>query len=326
MFYRVAAGKRMRCEVSDLIKIYRAVETLQELVGSLEQRMAGEPALKQFQEELERNVGIISKISKMIEKGIDMSGSRDSEFFVRPETQASLQAIMRRKKELENEIDKEVFEVAQHLSLEVEKVPSNTHRYVLEANKKLAIGKVKETPGYKFLTAKQTKITFITNALSRLCEQLRTVEEEYKAEQQLLLKKMFELVAGYYPVMEQLSAQLAELDVLTTFANLVLTANQQWTRPRLSPSGIVGLQMRHPCLKNCVPNDCDLSGARTVILTGPNMGGKSTYIRTIGVCAYLTHIGAFVPAAEFSTPIIDAIITRVGASDLQVKGISTFMS
>ena len=84
--------------------------------------------------------------------------------------------------------------------------------------------------------------------------------------------------------------------------------------------------MRHPIVKNCIPNNCEMAGHKTIILTGPNMGGKSTFIRTIGVCTYLAHIGCYVPALEFETPVVDAIITRVGASDLQVKGISTFMS
>lgn len=137
---------------------------------------------------------------------------------------------------------------------------------------------------------------------------------------------MFELVAGYYPVMEELSYILSELDVLTTIATIVLTSNTQWCRPRISADGIRGVAMRHPSLKNCIPNNCDLTTHKTIVLTGPNMGGKSTYIRTIGVCTYLAHLGAYVPATEFSTPVVDAIITRVGASDLQVKGISTFMS
>ena len=56
------------------------------------------------------------------------------------------------------------------------------------------------------------------------------------------------------------------------------------------------------------------------------MGGKSTYIRTVGIAVYLAHIGCYVPAKTLKTPIIDSIITRVGASDMQIKGISTFMS
>ena len=73
--------------------------------------------------------------------------------------------------------------------------------------------------------------------------------------------------------------------------------------------------MRHPCVKNCVPNNIDTNENKTIIITGPNMGGKSTFIRTVGICSYLAHIGMFVPADEIETPIIDAIICRVGASD-----------
>ena len=67
----------------------------------------------------------------MIEKGIDMSGPRDNEFYVRPETQQSLQSIMKQKQSIESDINKEVFKVSKHLGLEVEKVPSNTHKFVL---------------------------------------------------------------------------------------------------------------------------------------------------------------------------------------------------
>ncbi len=109
---------------------------------------------------------------------------------------------------------------------------------------------------------------------------------------------MFELVAGYYPVMEELSFLLSELDVLTTFASVVNTATGLWCRPRFG-SALSGKGLRHICIKSCIPNDCNMRDHRTIILTGPNMGGKSTYIRTVGLCTYLAHIGCFVPAEEF---------------------------
>ncbi len=135
---------------------------------------------------------------------------------------------------------------------------------------------------------------------------------------------MFKIVAGYYPVMERLSSTLAELDVLIGWSTIVSTSTERWSKPAFSES-LIGLQMRHPCVKNCISNDIHIDKNKTIILTGPNMGGKSTYIRTIGVCSYLAHLGMFVPATNFECPIIDSIICRVGASDQQIKGISTFM-
>jgi len=123
-------------------------------------------------------------------------------------------------------------------------------------------------------------------------------ENKYKDEQQSILNKMFKIVAGYYPVMEQVSETLSELDVLTGWATLVSTSTDKWTRPGFGHN-LKGFQMRHPCVKNCVPNDINIAKRKTIILTGPNMGGKSTYIRTIGVCCYLAHLGMYVPALNF---------------------------
>jgi len=136
---------------------------------------------------------------------------------------------------------------------------------------------------------------------------------------------MFKVIATYYDILEDLSLFLSELDVFTTFATIVSVEPNKWTRPLLGRK-IDGTAMVHPCVTDCISNDVTMAANKTIIITGPNMGGKSTFIRTIGVCVYLTHIGFYVPAVNFESPIIDAIITRVGASDVQLKGISTFMS
>ena len=83
----------------------------------------------------------------------------------------------------------------------------------------------------------------------------------------------------------------------------------------------------HPCINKCVPNDCILTEKdRFMLITGPNMGGKSTYIRTVALCVYLAHIGCYIPGNKSIIPPTDAILTRVGASDQQLRGISTFYS
>ena len=110
---------------------------------------------------------------------------------------------------------------------------------------------------------------------------------------------MFKIVAGYYPVMERLSSTLAELDVIIGWSQIVSTSTERWQKPKFTENRLSGLQMRHPCVKNCIANDIHIDQSKTIILTGPNMGGKSTYIRTIGVCSYLAHIGMFVPATAF---------------------------
>lgn len=141
-------------------------------------------------------------------------------------------------------------------------------------------------------------------------------------------------LAGHAEALGEIAGALSELDVLATLAEIAW--ERGWTRPHTvsgSPGqGQVKLrQARHPVVElaladTFVPNDADLDPARRLLLlTGPNMAGKSTYLRTVALCALLHQVGSFVPADFAELPLFDGIHTRIGASDDLAGGRSTFM-
>jgi DNA mismatch repair protein MutS len=128
------------------------------------------------------------------------------------------------------------------------------------------------------------------------------------------------------------AAALAEIDALASFAETA--AARGWTRPVVDDSGRLEITAgRHPVLESqtgaepFVPNDAalDAGGARAVLLTGPNMAGKSTYIRQVALLAILAHTGSSVPAEAARVGLVDRVFARVGASDDISRGRSTFM-
>src|SRR6202158_5823727 len=130
------------------------------------------------------------------------------------------------------------------------------------------------------------------------------------------------------------AAAIAQLDALTAFAKLA--ADRGYTRPEFNSTGeLLIVAGRHPVIEELlrqrgerfVPNDLFFEPARQqlLLITGPNMGGKSTYLRQAALIALMAQIGCFVPARQARLPIIDRIFTRIGASDNLARGRSTFL-
>lgn len=269
-------------------------------------------------------MGELEKPATMIENNIVMEGT-EHEYYIKPTTQANLKKLMKEKDQLVAEVKEEFQEVKEDLRIPMELATSTGQLHLFEGDKGCISDAIRSNNRYRMMSIRGKKATFTSIRLTDLCGELNRINEEYRKEEKEVLKRMFKVIATYYDVLEGLSLFLSELDVLTTFATIIAIDPNKWVRPKLGTK-LEGTGMVHPCVSECVPNNVDMSSAKTIVITGPNMGGKSTFIRTIGVCTYLAHIGFFVPARHFETPIIDAIITRVGASDVQLKGISTFMS
>lgn len=130
------------------------------------------------------------------------------------------------------------------------------------------------------------------------------------------------------------AAAVAELDALQSLAEVARADG--WVRPEVDDSDVIEISAgRHPAVEQLlrqqghdfVPNDTDLccSGTRLLLVTGPNMAGKSTYLRQVAILVLLAQIGSFVPAERVRIGVVDRVFTRVGASDRLARGESTFM-
>ncbi|HET9369037.1 MAG TPA: DNA mismatch repair protein MutS, partial [Vicinamibacterales bacterium] len=172
---------------------------------------------------------------------------------------------------------------------------------------------------------------FITPALKEFEDQVLGADERIVARELELFEALRARIAAEAPRVLDTARAVATLDVLAALADTAAACN--FTKPHVHEGdGFVGLEVRHPIVERhvadtFVPNDVSLDSStrQLVILTGPNMGGKSTYLRQVALLALLAQAGSFVPAREAKLAVVDRIFARVGASDDIVRGQSTFM-
>ena len=169
---------------------------------------------------------------------------------------------------------------------------------------------------------------FVVDALKSIEEKIAVSEERAIALEAQLFDDAVDAMRAQLPRIQHVADALAELDALAGLAEAA-HAND-YARPSFtSEHGLRIRGGRHPVVEQVeefVPNDLDLpDGQDLVILTGPNMAGKSVYLRQTALICLLAQIGSFVPAAAAELPIVDRIFARVGASDMLVAGVSTFM-
>jgi DNA mismatch repair protein MutS len=197
---------------------------------------------------------------------------------------------------------------------------------------------ITNTHAHKIPADYQRKQT-LKNAERYITPELKTYEEKVLTAEEKIFKREYDLfvalrdqVAGQTPRLLQTGEVLATLDVLASLAELA--DSRQYCRPELCDESMLQIAAgRHPVLDQTlppgtfVPNDVVMGPEEGMLLliTGPNMAGKSTYIRQVALLSILAQMGSFVPARQAKIGLVDRIFTRVGASDELSRGRSTFM-
>ncbi|MDI3256311.1 MAG: DNA mismatch repair protein MutS [Kyrpidia sp.] len=173
---------------------------------------------------------------------------------------------------------------------------------------------------------------YVTPALKEVESQILDAQDRSEALEYQLFVELRNAVVGALPRLQRLAAALAELDVFAALAEVAV--KRQYTRPVVDDSLVIDIRAgRHPVVEavlsegTFVPNDTFLDGetCRVALITGPNMAGKSTYMRQVALIVLLAQMGSFVPALQARIGVIDRLFTRIGAADDLVAGQSTFM-
>jgi DNA mismatch repair protein MutS len=181
---------------------------------------------------------------------------------------------------------------------------------------------------------KQTTVNgerFITPELKEFEAKILGADERSRQLEYQLFLKLRERVLEHIGQLQETAGAIAQLDVLAAFAETARLYG--YCRPGLTETKCIRIiDGRHPVLdqnvteEKFVPNDCQLDGEqRIMLITGPNMAGKSTYIRQVALLVLMAQTGSYIPAKSAEVGIVDRIFTRVGASDDLARGLSTFM-
>ena len=333
---------RKKGRLEDVIRVYQVIKSLPIMIQTLNSYDGDKKALLDavFLSKIKDFYNGLGKLEELVEHTIDLEAADHHQYLIKADFNQELHG-KDISLELKSKIDASVADlkaesekVAFSINLDSKKVKfEHTPQYGHHLRVSRAdAASVRQHANFIELRTQKAGILFTTTNLQRLSNLNNDLLQEYKNLSVNMQKEIIAVVAGYFPILEDLNSNVAQLDVLVGFACAAVYAPTRYVRPMMNLDGEIQLiKCRHPCIElqeDCsfIENDTVLRSSDFHIITGPNMGGKSTYIRQVGVAVLMAQIGSFVPCESASIRIVDGILARVGAGDSQLKGISTFMS
>lgn len=333
--------QRHKATLQDCVRVYQALHRLPSFTGVLSGYQGDHYELIRdcFTTPLQDLVEDFQKFSELVETTVDLNQVENHEYLIKASFDEGLQECREKMDEIIKQMPVELNKAARDMGLEAGKSikleSNNQYGYFFRITKK----EEKALRGNKRYTTIDTRkdgIRFNNSVLRQLNEEFQAYKDTYNEVQSKLADEVIKVAGGYSEPMQMLSDIIAHIDALISFAHVSANAPIPYVRPKVTPKGVghINLEMaRHPCLEvqddvSFIANDITLERGQKefLIITGPNMGGKSTYIRQTGVIVLMAQLGCFVPCSSAEISITDSILARVGSGDSQLKGVSTFMS
>ncbi|KAG5946635.1 MutS-like protein [Claviceps monticola] len=335
--------QRGKANLEDVVRAYQVIIRLPGFIGTLEGVMDEayrDPLDEAYTTKLRDLSESLGKLQDMVEQTVDLNALDRHEYIIKSEYDQGLRIIRKKLDQLDRDIRVEFDESAEDLGQEADKkifleINHKVHGVCMRLTRQEA-GCIRNKSRYQECSTQKNGVYFTTKKMQSYRREHDQLSQNYNRTQSSLVHEVVHVASSYCPVLERLAGVLSHLDVIVSMAHCSVHAPEAYVRPKIHARGegqtkLIGA--RHPCMElqddvQFITNDIEFTRDKSsfLIITGPNMGGKSTYIRQAGVIALMAQIGCFVPCSEAELTIFDSILARVGASDSQLKGVSTFMA